>query len=162
VLARLHALQPKRVVLVEQDVEYPAHDAYARFANCLSHYGALFELLDRTPMAQAERDALKVGRMGREVAAIVAGVEPGLPGLRGQVQRASTWLQRLRATGFEPVPAPAVASAWPQAAEHPALQACLGEGHLSLGAAGEPVAAVFTARPRAVRAAAEEGEPWAA
>jgi hypothetical protein len=114
----------------------------------MTHFGAVFDTLDRLPLAQADRDALKVGFFGREIGDIL-GTPEGQRSERHESAR--QWQQRLQHTGFALCPAaaqpdPALAAA---AAVHIRQHA----SHTSLDASDEPVVALFLARPRAPAAA---------
>lgn len=142
VLGQLHALSPELLVLVEPDVDHLEPRFHARFRNCMQHFGAVFRTLDQLPLAQADRDALKVGFFGREIGDILGSVEAQ----RSERHEASSsWLARLHAAGFDA----GFTGALP-ASGHDAV--CLSHHgrHVSLDAGVEPVVAIFTAVPPAL------------
>jgi hypothetical protein len=140
VLRRLRTLNPALLVLAEPDVDHLERGFYRRFSNCMAHFGAVFRTLDRLPLAQADRDALKVGFFGREIADILGSPEAQRS---ERHESAAQWLRRLDAAGFDlgPVDAGALPAAGPVRIGRHA-------GHLSLDAMDEPVVALFTATPR--------------
>jgi hypothetical protein len=140
VLARLHALQPRCLVLAEPDSDHLEPRLQARFGNCFRHFGAVFAALDALPLEQADRDALKVGFFGREVADILG------PDERQRSERhesADSWTRRLVQAGFnlrvpqQPLPA----------SGHVAVSVALNGARAEIAAAGVPVVAVFVAEP---------------
>jgi SAM-dependent methyltransferase len=143
VLRHLRAINPALLVLAEPDVDHLEPRFYRRFANCLAHFGAVFRTLDRLPLSQDDRNALKVGFFGREIADVLASPESQRS---ERHESAAAWLARLDATGFDvstDEAASQVAGSGPvRVARHPA--------HLSLDAMDEPVVALFTATPRPV------------
>lgn len=142
VLARLHRLQPTLLVLSEPDVDHLEPGFYERFRNCYAHFGAVFRTLDRLALEQADRDALKVGFFGREIADILSTPEAERS---ERHECAAAWLKRLSATGFDvrvegglpPVPANACQ----------AVRLARRAYHVSIDAIDEPVVSVFTAVP---------------
>lgn len=141
VLAHLRALDPALLVLAEPDVDHRERGFYARFTNCLAHFGAVFRTLDRLPLAQADRDALKVGFFGREIADILGNPEE----LRSERHESSaSWARRLQAAGFGLL----VAAGQTDEQAVPGVVAVRErEGRLSVDAQDEPVVAIFTAVP---------------
>ena len=140
VLRHLRALNPALLVLAEPDVDHLERGFYRRFSNCMAHFGAVFRTLDQLPLDQADRDALKVGFFGREIADILGSPEA----LRSERhESAAQWLRRLDSAGFEP----GVEAAVPAAPAGP-VRIGRHQGHLSIDAVDEPVVAIFTARPR--------------
>ena len=97
-LQRLRALNPALLVLAEPDVDHLEPRFYQRFQNCMAHFGAVFRRLDRLPLAQAGRDALKVGFFGRGIADILATPESQRS---ERHESAAQWLRRLQAAGFD-------------------------------------------------------------
>ncbi len=140
VLRHLRALNPALLVLAEPDVDHLERGFYRRFSNCMAHFGAVFRTLDRLPLAQADRDALKVGFFGREIADILGSPEAQRS---KRHESAAQWLRRLDAAGFE-LGVPGTVTAQPACAVRIVHHA----GHLSLDAIDEPVVAIFTAAPR--------------
>lgn len=141
VLAQLRALDPLRLVLAEPDVDHRESGFYARFTHCLAHFGAVFRTLDELPMTQGDRDALKVGFFGREIADILGNPEA----LRSERHESSaSWRRRLQEAGFE------LEGAGRRADDHAVpgvVTVRARHGHLSLEAQDEPVVAIFTAAP---------------
>lgn len=142
VLQRLHALDPTLLVLAEPDVDHLETALYPRFRNCFAHFSAVFDTLDRLDMVQADRDALKVGFFGREIADILGQPE----GRRSERhESAAQWLRRLADAGFDVTIDEAAAAV--VAAQGP-VQLRRRAYHCSLEAGGEPVVALFCARPQ--------------
>ncbi len=139
VLAQLRALEPALLVLAEPDVDHLERGFYARFTNCLAHFGAVFRTLDRLPLAQADRDALKVGFFGREIADILGNPDA----LRAERHESSaSWARRLRRAGFG---LQVAAGQTDEQAGAGAVTVRAREGRLSLDAQDVPVVAIFTA-----------------
>lgn len=141
VLASLRALDPALVVVSEPDVDHLEPGLHARFANCFAHFGAVFRTLDRLPLAQADRDALKVGFFGREIADIL-----GNPNAWRSERHESSgaWAHRLQRAGF----APQAARAAPAPHADVAGVSVRPRGsHLSIDADDVPVVAVFAVVP---------------
>jgi SAM-dependent methyltransferase len=138
VLRRLRALQPACFVLSEPDVDHLEPRFLPRFRNCFAHFSAVFGVLDSLPLAQAERDALKVGFFGREIADIL-----GTPEAQRSERHeaAAAWLQRLATTGFSvqaaTTPMPAGSDA--------GVSATLRGNRVAIQARSEPVVSVFVA-----------------
>lgn len=141
VLARLCALDPARLVLAEPDVDHRERGFYARFTHCFAHFGAVFRTLDRLPLAQADRDALKVGFFGREIADILGNPEA----VRSERHESSaSWMRRLLAAGF----ALGVSHDSADADAAPGGVAVrVREGRLSVDADDDAVVAIFSAAP---------------
>jgi hypothetical protein len=138
VLRRLRALQPLCFVLSEPDVDHLEPRFLPRFRNCFAHFSAVFGVLDTLPLAQEERDALKVGFFGREIADILG--TPEL--LRSERHEPSdAWMQRLTASGFA-LQRPAT----PMPASGHANVAAVPRGHrVAIEADSAPVVSVFVA-----------------
>lgn len=136
VLKRLHALSPDTLVLAEPDSDHLERGYARRFANCLAHFGAVFRTLDRLPLDQADRNALKVGFFGREIADILGSPEHERS---ERHEHAASWLARLQAAGFDVA----------RRGELPAATAGVGitrrAQHVSLDEGDVPVVAIFTA-----------------
>lgn len=142
VLRRLNALDPALLVLAEPDVDHLEGDFLRRFANCWQHFGAVFRTLDRLPLAQRERDAIKVGFFGREIADILGAPE----GQRSERhESAAQWLARLRDAGFDAAPAARCAAGMGGAG---VVSVQRQRRHVALHAEGVPVVSIFTATPR--------------
>jgi SAM-dependent methyltransferase len=142
VLQRLRELDPALLVLAEPDVDHLETAFYPRFRNCFAHFSAVFDTLDRLELAQADRDALKVGFFGREIADILGQPE----GRRSERhESAAQWLRRLADAGFDVAVDQAAAAA--DAAQGP-VQLRRRAYHCSLEAGGEPVVALFCAKPQ--------------
>jgi hypothetical protein len=139
-LQRLAALRPACLVLAEPDVDHLEHDYATRFGHCITHFGAVFRVLDALPLQQGERDALKVGFFGREIADILGSAEAQRSERHEPAER---WMRRLQATGFEPA-APDVAL--PDSGQ-PTIRAQRRDGHIAITGAGEPLVALIAARP---------------
>jgi hypothetical protein len=140
VLQSLQALDPALLVLAEPDVDHLEAAFYPRFRNCFAHFGAVFAALDALDLAPSDRDALKVGFFGREIADILAQPE----GQRSERhESAASWLRRLGRAGFDARVDAADALPLAQGPVRLRRRAY----HLSLEADGEPVVALFTARP---------------
>jgi hypothetical protein len=141
VLERLHALHPRSLVLSEPDVDHLEPRFLARFRHCVAHFGAAFQLLDETPMAQAERDALKVGFFGREIVDVL-----GTPELlrSERHERAASWVQRLRSAGFALAPVEVALPPSPL----PSLAAVALGARVALTVRGEPLVSILVARPK--------------
>ena len=145
VLRQLRALEPKCLVLSEPDVDHLEPRFLRRFHNCFAHFSAVFGVLDALPLAQADRDALKVGFFGREIADILGTPEP----LRSERhESAVAWFQRLAATGFV---AQRPTAALPVSA-HPSVTAALCGARAVIYAGDEPVVSIFVAVPRPLSA----------
>jgi hypothetical protein len=113
-----------------------------RFRNCFAHFSAAFHVLDSAPMAQSERDALKVGFFGREISDVLGAPEA----LRTERhERAAAWAQRLRSAGF--ALAPAIVALPPSTL--PTLAAVQAGARVALMVRGEPLVAVMLAHPAA-------------
>lgn len=140
VLRHLRALNPLMLVLAEPDVDHLERGFYRRFSNCMDHFGAVFRTLDRLPLTQADRNALKVGFFGREIADILGSPESQRS---ERHESAAQWLERLHAAGFEL----STQGAMPEPGAGPVR---IGQHahHLSLDAVDEPVVAIFSATPR--------------
>lgn len=142
VLQRLHALDPALMVLAEPDVDHLETALYPRFRNCFAHFSAVFETLDRLELEQAERDALKVGFFGREIADILGQPE----GRRSERhESAAQWLRRLADAGFDVMVDDAAAAV---GTTRGPVRLRRRTYHCSLEAGGEPVVALFCARPQ--------------
>lgn len=140
VLARLAALHPRCLVLAEPDVNHFEPRYAERFSHCITHFGAVFRVLDALPLQQAERDALKVGFFGREIADILGAPE----GQRSERHEpAEQWAWRLLSAGFN-VKTPTVAL--PDSG-HPTIRAQLRDDHVVITGAGEPLVALLVATP---------------
>ncbi|MBL8301551.1 MAG: hypothetical protein JNM26_02135 [Ideonella sp.] len=137
VLRRLHRLDPRCFVLSEPDVDHVEPRFLQRFRNCHAHFSAVFGLLDALPLAQADRDALKVGFFGREIHDILGTPEP----LRSERhEAAAAWLTRLVATGFSlraDMPLPA--------SGHAGVTATRCGDRVAIQAGDEPLVSVFVA-----------------
>lgn len=140
VLRALRALRPVAFVIAEPDSDHLGARFYPRFRQCLAHFGAVFRVLDALPLAPHERDALKVGFFGREVADVLATPDAQRS---ERHERAAAWAQRLRRAGFalrEPgVPLPA--------SGHPAVQAELRGPRVAIRGAQTTLVSVFVAEP---------------
>ncbi|MGM9482232.1 GRAS family protein [Roseateles sp. NT4] len=142
VLQRLHELDPALLVLAEPDVDHLETALYPRFRNCFAHFNAVFDTLDRLELEQAERDALKVGFFGREIADILGQPE----GRRSERhESASQWLRRLADAGFDVAVDESVAAV---GITRGPVRLRRRTYHCSLEAGGEPVVALFCARPQ--------------
>lgn len=154
VLRRLRALDPVRLVLAEPDVDHLTRSLEQRFRHAFTHFGAVFRTLDALPLAQRERDALKVGFFGREISDILGAPEAQRS---ERHESAAQWQARLQACGFED-PADGAAgfggSGAAMGAQAGGVQVAAQAGHLSLRGAGEPVVALFACCPSAHRAPA--------
>lgn len=140
VLRRLHALQPRCLVLSEPDVDHLEPRFLPRFRHCFAHFSAAFHVLDTAPMAQAERDALKVGFFGREISDVLGTPE----GLRSERhERAAAWVQRLRTAGFVLAPAAVALPPSPLAS----LAAVQAGPRIALTVCGQPLVSILVARP---------------
>ena len=148
VLSRLHGLNPRCLVLSEPDVDHLEPRFLQRFRNCFAHFGAVFAVLDNLPLSQADRDALKVGFFGREIADIL-GTDEGQRSERHE--SAAAWMQHLALTGFDLQAPTAALPTSVQAAV--SVQRC-GQ-HAAIVAAGVPVVSVFVAVPRPAAAHAQ-------
>ena len=137
VLSRLHRLDPRCFVLSEPDVDHVEPRFLQRFRNCHAHFSAVFRVLDALPLAQGDRDALKVGFFGREIHDILGTPEP----LRSERhEAAAAWLRRLRATGFSlraDMPLPA--------SGHASVTAARRGDRVAIQAGDESVVSVFVA-----------------
>ncbi len=142
VLQRLHELDPALLVLAEPDVDHLEKALYPRFRNCFAHFSAVFDTLDHLDLAQADRDALKVGFFGREIADILGQAEERRS---ERHESASQWLRRLADAGFDVAIDETAAAAG--TAQGP-VQLRRRAYHCSLEASGEPVVALFCARPQ--------------
>lgn len=141
VLRRLHDLQPRCLVLAEPDVDHHEPRFSQRFRNCFTHFGALFQVLDALPLQQSQRDALKVGFFGREIADILGTPES----LRSERhESAAAWFQRLSATGFEMQAADVTLPV----SGHPAVAAEQRGMRVALTGGAEALVSIFVARPR--------------
>lgn len=144
VLQRLRELDPALLVLAEPDVDHLETALYPRFRNCFAHFSAVFDTLDRLDLSQAERDALKVGFFGREIADILGQPE----GRRSERhESASQWLRRLVDAGFDVTVDDEAVTVVAGATQGP-VQLRRRAYHCSLEAGGEPVVALFCARPQ--------------
>lgn len=142
VLQRLHGLDPAVLVLAEPDVDHLEAALYPRFRNCFAHFSAVFDTLDRLELAQDERDALKVGFFGREIADILGQPE----GRRSERhESAAQWLRRLADAGFDVSVDEAITAV---ATPRGPVRLRRRTYHCSLEAGGEPVVALFCARPQ--------------
>lgn len=147
VLQQLQALSPALLVLSEPDVDHREPGLHQRFRNCMAHFGAVFRTLDRLPLAQADRDALKVGFFGREIADILGGCEDQRS---ERHESAASWLQRLEACGFKPRDSAALPALDNMSSA--AVRVARRAHHLSIDAIDEPVVAIITAVPVAASA----------
>ena len=141
VLSRLHGLNPRCLVLSEPDVDHLEPRFLQRFRNCFAHFGAVFAVLDSLPLSQADRDALKVGFFGREIADILGADEAQRS---ERHESAAAWMQHLALSGFDlQVPTAAL----PRCA-HAAVSVEQHGQRAAISAAGVPVVSVFVAVPR--------------
>ncbi len=141
VLRRLQQLDPQCLVLTEPDVDHLEPRFLQRFRNCFAHFGAVFAALDALTMDQADRDALKVGFFGREIADILGSAEHQRS---ERHESALAWMQRLADSGFT-VQAPG--NALP-ASDHRAVSVSLSGARVVIEAGGEAVVSVLLAVPR--------------
>lgn len=139
VLRRLRSLRPLALVLCEPDVHHLEPSFARRFASCWTHFRATFEVIDALPIPrQQDKDALKTAFFGREIADILGNPE----GKRSERHESTaSWLERLRATGFQPnldVELPA---------SGPVIEVTRRPGYATLDYLGTPLVAVLAAAP---------------
>jgi len=139
VLRRLRTLDPALLVLGEPDVDHLERRFFSRFRNCWAHFGAVFRTLDVLPLAQSDRNALKVGFFGREIADILSNPEDERS---ERHESASSWLARLTATGYE-----ARVTGDLPALDTDAVRIVRRELHASIDAADVPVVSIIAAVP---------------
>lgn len=102
VLARLRALKPRLLTLIEPDSEHNALPFVSRLCEAFHHYSAVFEALEAVlPQDSKEREVLEQAFFGREVMNVIAAEGPHRV---ERHERADAWRRRMTETGFELVP----------------------------------------------------------
>ncbi|MGV9384641.1 GRAS family protein [Nonomuraea sp. NPDC003707] len=137
---RLRAAEPDVVVLCEPDSDHHRVALPERFHNSWEHFHAVFQLIDALEVTAADRNAMKLF-FRREVADIVGTADD-----KERYERhepTATWLARLRAAGFHPMPVPS--SAVPEAATPAAIRQ--DPDSVRIGFEGESLVAVLYAVP---------------
>lgn len=98
-LQRLAALQPRVLTLVEPNADHDTEDIGRRLAEAWTHFGHVFELIDRSHLGDEERFTIKEKFFGREIRDIF-GVSDLFRCERHETYE--DWLLRLARAGFEP------------------------------------------------------------
>jgi hypothetical protein len=103
VLRRLLGLRPKVFVLTEQHSDHESRSLFSRFRSAWGHYGLAFRVVDRLPIDDDSKHAMKLLFFGREIEDVLANSE------ENRCERhelADMWINRLVKTGFIPVTVP--------------------------------------------------------
>ncbi|MFD7781965.1 GRAS family protein [Streptomyces nojiriensis] len=138
-LRRLRALEPAALALCEPDSDHHLVPLRVRLANAWHHYGTVFAAIDATSATDGEKHEMK-RFFGREIEDVVGAAGETTRYERHEPTR--TWLDRLTACGFTPVPLPRPAGEQPSGfttTAHPT--------HLELAYQHTSVAAVIVAEP---------------
>ncbi|MFJ6485941.1 MULTISPECIES: GRAS family protein [unclassified Streptomyces] len=138
-LRRLRALEPAALALCEPDSDHHLVPLPVRLANAWHHYGTVFAAIDATSATDGEKREMK-RFFGREIEDVVGAVCETSRFERHEPTR--TWINRLTACGFTPVPLPRPAGEQPEGfttTAHPT--------HLELAYKQTSVAAVIVAEP---------------
>ncbi len=144
VLAKLRALNPSVLVMIEPDADHLEPRFFQRFRNCFAHFSAVFHMLDGLPMDDNQRNGLKVSFFGREIQDIL-GTPEALRSERHET--AASWLARLGTTGFAPLPL----SVAGRLESHAAVQVVHRGNRTVLTAGQAPLVSVIAAQPCARR-----------
>ncbi|WP_189746845.1 GRAS family protein [Streptomyces nojiriensis] len=140
-LRRLRRLEPAALALCEPDSDHHLVPLRVRLANAWHHYGTVFAAIDATGATDGEKREMK-RFFGREIADVVGATCESTRYERHEPTR--TWLNRLTACGFTPVPLPPP----PPAAGQPAGFSTIAHPtHLELAYRHTSVAAVIVAEP---------------
>jgi hypothetical protein len=103
VLQRLLGLRPKVFVLTEPHSDHESMSLFSRFRSAWGHYGLAFRVVDRLPIDDDSKHAIKLLFFGREIEDVLANSE------ESRCERhelADMWINRLVNTGFIPVTVP--------------------------------------------------------
>ncbi|MCG8421245.1 MAG: hypothetical protein MJE77_25270 [Proteobacteria bacterium] len=140
VMGLLRSLDPAVLVLAEPHVDHLEPDLTRRYHNCWNHFGLTFEVIDKMPVEQHDKDALKVCFFGREVRDIL-----GMPEEERteRHETASSWLRRLRTTGFRPHNVPYLDEQFADGI----IQLSQRDGYIGLDYHGETIVAVLCVVP---------------
>jgi hypothetical protein len=98
-LRRLRGLNPALFTLTEPDADHDVESVPRRLHSVWSHFGTVFELVDRSPVEPEHRFVVKHKFFGREISNIF-GVSDHLRSERHEPT--ATWLLRLTKAGFRP------------------------------------------------------------
>lgn len=101
-LRRLAGLRPRVFTLVEPNANHDTELLTRRVHSCWQHFGAVFDLVDRSEMTPLEKFAIKEKFFGREVRDIL-GTSDNFRCERHEPY--DSWLLRLAKAGLKPYPA---------------------------------------------------------
>ncbi|MFF4426319.1 GRAS family protein [Streptomyces sp. NPDC001549] len=138
-LRRLRALEPAALALCEADSNHHLVPLRVRLANAWHHYGTVFSAIDVTSATSEEKNEMK-RFFGREIENVVGATCETTRYERHEPTR--TWLNRLTACGFAPVPQPQ-----PPADQLAGFTTIAHPTHLELAYQQTSVAAVIVAEP---------------
>ncbi|MCB9796764.1 MAG: hypothetical protein H6741_29035 [Alphaproteobacteria bacterium] len=139
-LQRLAELRPRIFTLIEPSSDHDTERLARRFHNCWHHFSTVFDLIDESGLAPAERFSLKETFFGREIRDMFGASD------RFRCERHETyesWLLRLTRAGFSPAEPIDVRFSLPSYCE-----AEVDDGLVRLGYAGTPIIAVFATTMR--------------
>ncbi|KAF0897194.1 hypothetical protein E2562_034239 [Oryza meyeriana var. granulata] len=99
-LSSVRSLSPKIMVMTEQEANHNGGAFQERFDEALNYYASLFDCLQRSSAAPAERARVERVLLGEEIRGVVAceGAER-----TGRHERARQWAARMEAAGMERV-----------------------------------------------------------
>ena len=103
VLQRLLGLKPAVFVLTEPHSDHESMSLFSRFRSAWGHYGLAFRVVDRLPIDDDSKHAIKLLFFGREIDDVLTISE------ESRCERhelADMWINRLVKTGFIPVGVP--------------------------------------------------------
>jgi hypothetical protein len=95
---KLRTLHPRAVILCEPNSDHRTVSLEERFLNAWQHFGVIFRLINRLDLSQRDKNAMKMF-FAREIEDIVGNTE------EHRCERhelATTWVDRLRRTGYVP------------------------------------------------------------
>lgn len=98
-MARLHALKPLVFTLIEPHVNHYTDNLVERIRECTSHFGTVFDLIDRSNVDKKYKYLVKEHFFGREIRDIF-GVKDSIRAEKHE--RTDSWLARLVGAGFQP------------------------------------------------------------
>lgn len=101
-LRRLAGLRPRVFTLVEPNANHDTEQLTKRVHSCWQHFGAVFDLVDRSDVSPIEKFAIKAKFVGREVRDIL-GTSDIFRCERHELY--DSWLLRLAKAGLRPYPA---------------------------------------------------------
>lgn len=143
VLARLAALRPRLLSLVEPDSDHHTAHLARRFDNSWRHFHAVYRLIDEAPLEAGVRFSIKQKFFGREIRDMF-GVSDAFRCERHEETR--QWILRLHRAGFEPMPREPVIGELPER-----CSASTDGGIVRLGHGPTNLISVMLQRPRGTR-----------